>query len=148
MLKLIVNWLDSFLIGHDAIDRDHREIFTVMAEVETHIGRRDHLACLERFAHAADLIARHFEAEETLLRDLGYPGLKAHMAYHLEMMARAETVMGLCEQKLADPEDVTPCFEELIRFLIDDIIRGDLVFKSFLVECGEIAPAHQRNVGA
>lgn len=70
-------------IGIEEIDAQHRELFALLAELESFSGKgfspeaaRDALSRLSNFANV------HFAVEESLMRMLGYPDILAHVAEH------------------------------------------------------------------
>jgi hemerythrin len=73
----------KFEIGIAEIDAQHRELFSLLAEMERHSGSgytydavRDVLGRLTNYANV------HFAIEESLMRMLGYPDILAHAAEH------------------------------------------------------------------
>lgn len=84
-------WNDKYLLGVAAIDRQHRQLFDLIAELNTlvaaHAGAGEIQAVLQRFLRWAQ---SHFASEETLLSVTGHPGLAAHEREHAEFLATLE----------------------------------------------------------
>jgi hemerythrin-like metal-binding protein len=89
-------WDDKYLLGIAAIDRQHRQLFDLIAElnvlVAAHAGTGEIQAVLQRFLRWAQT---HFAAEETLLNITGYPSLAAHEQEHAEFLATLEKNLKL-----------------------------------------------------
>jgi hemerythrin len=89
-------WDDKYLLGIAAIDRQHRQLFDLIAELNTllaaHAGAGEIQAVLQRFLRWAQI---HFASEETLLNIAGYPGLAAHEREHAEFLATLEKNLKL-----------------------------------------------------
>lgn len=127
-----IQWLDTFELGVPEIDGDHRTLVRLMGSIEgaleTHQDKKDCLPLIERlFAFCED----HFRREETLLRSWGYGEVAPHMRYHRDLMDRADRIKRTCVDSTTTDSFAT-CCDELMRFLIDDVVRGDLSLKSFL----------------
>jgi len=131
-----VRWLDSFDLGVPEIDSDHRTIVKLMKLVEDSVAANyssgTTVALIDRlFAYTRD----HFRREEEMLRSLGYEDVDKHVGYHGTLMDSAEEIKEAC-MKASSPDDFQECCDELMRFLIDDVVRGDLKLKSFLQYSG------------
>ena len=74
----------------------------------------------------------HYRREEKLLREIGYPRTDEHAAYHEAQLKAAEKL----ERRLGKDDGTSrqDLAEELVAFVLADILKGDLKFKSFLVE--------------
>ena len=65
----------------------------------------------------------------------GYPNADRHKVYHAALLAKARQLKAICDGK-DDPSQAGECYAALADFLIDDIVRGDTQFKSFLGATG------------
>lgn len=79
----------------------------------------------------------HFIHEEAFLEKVEFPGLTKHKKYHEELLMQAKQVKEICEGVDKD-RDLMGCFDAMEKFLIDDILNGDLQFVSFLEYTGHI----------
>ncbi len=80
---MFLAWRDELLSGNEEIDEQHRELFhkvdTLLRAAKARRCREEigrHLWYLKRY------VRKHFNAEEKLLRSLGFPGYEAHKAQH------------------------------------------------------------------
>ena len=120
-------WLRSFEIGVTAIDDEHKQLFALAGEIPKQFANGSAIAVATFIAAAAN----HFIHEEEILSDLVYPRLKEHKKYHSDLLQRAKLLKILCDSE-HDPVRTKKCYEEVVAFLIDDILRGDVDLKSFL----------------
>jgi hemerythrin len=84
-------WDDRYRLGIAAIDRQHRQLFDLIADlnglIAVHAGAGEIQAVLQRFQRWAEM---HFAAEETLLSVTGYPGHDSHGEEHARFLATLE----------------------------------------------------------
>ena len=128
-------WSEIFELGVPEIDADHRKMFALARDVGLAIAMNDHEKCAALTAQLVALARDHFEREEGLLRGLGYYDLEEHIRYHAALLDQAEAMRQACAE-MKGQAAVEECFRNVMGFLIDDIIRGDFGFKSFLEENG------------
>lgn len=128
------DWLESFELKVPEIDGDHRAMLDLMkATRAAAAGNR------ERVEHFLDRLfavtQNHFMREETLMLRWGYPDAMMHATYHQRLLERAKAVRRACA-KTDSAEKFEACCDEMMTFLVDDIVRGDMKMKSFLESNG------------
>ncbi len=117
----LVVWQDSYALGLEEIDRQHKMLFDIMnrlwaAILDNAEGRRLN-TILEDLEHYTVL---HFTEEETFMRSIGYPDFDGHVAYHQKFVRK------LMEEKEAAHAGRTISLE-LIHFLRDWLVNHILV---------------------
>lgn len=130
-------WAEIFELGVPEIDADHRKMFALAKRVGSAVSAGDHALCAEATAEFHDFSLAHFEREEAYLRQAGYGGIDEHAEFHARLLEKAKTMRRACED-LQEGEDLADCYRQVVAFMVDDIVRGDLQFKSFLEEQGII----------
>lgn len=130
-----VEMLETFLTGHPEIDNDHRKLIDLINLVDEAISGEEYNECKQLLDSFVDFARGHFEREEKILIEIGFPDAQSHCAYHEEMLDRAENVKNLCRE-MRDQGQIQECFEEMSSFLVDDIVRGDSAFVSYMIEKG------------
>lgn len=130
-----LKWIDGWSIGVDQIDNDHRNLLRIMQETKAAIEEEDYGRCAVLLSDLIKAAKDHFSREESLLSDLGYPGLERHIKYHKELLLKAKSVEAICKG-IKERRNLEECFEGMAEFLIDDVVKGDLHFKSFLEDAG------------
>jgi hemerythrin-like metal-binding protein len=114
-------WKRVYESGHPLIDAEHRGLFKganrILAEV-----RRDGSGS-KTWAMIQDLLSEvitHFDHEEALLVERGYPEFDLHRQIHQGLLERAdELVQGL------DRNEVRP--SDLIGFLVHDVVAEHML---------------------
>jgi len=124
--------------GCGEIDGEHRALLAFIddgwrASIE---GETICLAkVLEVLASLHMRMRSHFDHEEAEMARLRYPGLREHAACHCAMLAGLNSAeVCLWETGIVDRE----ALRETFAALIDDILRADAPFKSFLYDSGRI----------
>ncbi len=123
--------MESLEIGNDTIDDAHREMVSIMRATKEAILSEDLDLSRKLLDKLIKKTIRHFKEEEKLLEKAGYDGLKKHAKFHKNLVKRIKAVKADCEN-FWSPEKLLGCFDEMTRFMVDDIVSGDLAFKSFL----------------
>ena len=89
-----VTWSQSLEIGHAEIDHQHRELFARLGGFDDALARGDRDEVAATFAFLREYALVHFEREEQLMSDAGYPRLEAHRALHRGFVARLQALAG------------------------------------------------------
>ena len=126
----------ALITGHAVIDAEHRRIIeainTIIQAAKADGEAWAFQSLLENFVA---LCAEHFRSEEAILAQARYPQLAGHTAYHEAMLAKARDVQALC--LAADsPAARLRHLEDMVGCLVDDIVRSDLTFVSYLQAAG------------
>ena len=132
-----LEWHDFLTIGVDFIDDDHKKILSIMQQVIVAINENNLDECASLLEVLIKEAKEHFKREEEYLLETKYPQLENHKVYHNELIIKAEVIKAICEG-IETEHDVKECFESMANFLIDDILRGDINFKSYLEHEGYI----------
>lgn len=102
-----IEWKDSYKIGDQAIDEQHRELFkraVYVLAATSHEGQV--ISAMRLFQY----MRTHLSHEEELMRVLQYPKLKAHAQEHQEMLRRLNILMV----KIANEDMVKADLEGLL----------------------------------
>ncbi len=130
-------WRKAFELGVPEIDEEHKRMLSVIYGIESAILAEDRPRFIRLLNEVIELSRAHFEKEEALLARLGYPDLDQHIDYHTRLLEHATETKNICEQ-LTQQEMMQKCVDDMLGFLVDDIVRGDMEFKSFLQEKGVV----------
>lgn len=131
----MLEWMSSFDTGVEAIDKDHRELFDIVVRIQGTIGRNDLEACRELVGVFLETTERHFESEEAFLSRVGYDDLDAHKEYHERLLSKGRALLENYEKGM-ERGQMIECYMDIVGLLIDDVVRGDVAFKSFMQERG------------
>lgn len=128
-----LEWLPSFNIGTEEIDRDHRQIFDIVVKIQEAIERDDLDTCSKLVENFVKTTKLHFEREIEFLARVGYEDVETHRKYHERLLSQAVKLEKNCYEEIHRGK-IVDCYSDIVGLLIDDIVRGDLEFKSFLQE--------------
>ncbi len=79
----MIGWNDSFALGVPLIDAQHKQLFTIISELNDAMLRRQGNAVLgTTLDKLLDYTAKHFSAEEQMLVSKGYFALAQHKRIH------------------------------------------------------------------
>lgn len=132
-----LEWHEFLDIGVDFIDDDHKNILHIMQKVKDAINKKNFDECAILLETLIKEARDHFTREEEYLSAAKYPQLENHKIYHNKLIIQAEETKAICEG-IETEHDLKECFEKMSEFLIDDILRGDISFKSYLEYQGYI----------
>ena len=84
---IAAGWTSDYLIGYEAIDAQHEELFNLCDEIFK--SGTDEEVC-ERFHAFRDNMKWHFNQEDVLMTFIGYPKLVEHVAMHSDLVNRLD----------------------------------------------------------
>ena len=86
---MTLEWKEAYALGHPEIDAQHKELFDLISKVAA-VQTPDQLkpVLMQLYKHTRE----HFELEEGLMRQTGFPGLTAHAGYHNALLTRLNTI--------------------------------------------------------
>ena len=126
-----LKWHDSYEIGVNFIDEDHKRLLNIILSIKDEIETGNFSKGTALLNDFIVEVKAHFSREESFLNKIHYSGLRKHKAYHKELLDKVETTKTRLED-MEEKEDVKKCFDSMARFVFDDILQGDINFKSFL----------------
>jgi len=130
-----LTFLASFAVGIAEIDNDHRRLIDLSNLIADAIEGGDFVSCDSHFADFMAQCHAHFEREERHLFASRYPEAAAHAVEHQELLRRATETREYCRQQVLHSE-AGGCYAKLIEFLVADILKADIRFKSFIEASG------------
>ncbi|MDD6212073.1 MAG: bacteriohemerythrin [Clostridiales bacterium] len=114
---MFIEFDDDLVLGDNMIDSQHRELFdkinNLLASCEKNGGK---VAAAQTLGYLADYTEFHFNAEEKLQQDIGYPGFAEHKQRHDEL----RQVVKDLEEMLADQEGPTDEFVHQVKVNVAD----------------------------
>lgn len=102
-----IEWKDSYKVGDQAIDEQHRELFKRAAYV---LAATSHEGQVISAMRLFQYMRTHLSHEDELMRRLQYPKRKAHAQEHQEMLVRLNVIL----LKIANEDLVKTDLEELL----------------------------------
>lgn len=121
-------WKPEFLIGIDAIDREHRDIFDRLLALEQGIVKREPWHVMQfLLADVGYALKFHFAVEEALLAMIGFPELEAHRQQHVKLTLELSELERKVK-KSNSPMDLVHFFEE---WFVKHVLVEDRQFVDF-----------------
>jgi len=128
----LLNWNDSYSLGNAQIDADHRRLFDLINDFHYAFILNHDRSEIARMLNALVRYSQeHFEREEHMMAERGYPGLEKHQAEHVALFETVFDLQGKFERRELRMEKETVDF--LRRWLVDHIADHDSKFAQFLV---------------
>lgn len=133
--RRFVRWDDSLSVGIEMIDQDHKKLIDLINNLQQAVyyptGEAFEKQALEELL---DYTKYHFQREEQMLQENGYPEFDEHKAQHEKMIGKVGAVMARYEK---EPEET---IEELClylrRWLLEHIAGTDQRYGPYLNERG------------
>lgn len=130
---LRVLWKDSFSVGDDVIDAQHRGFFDefnlVADALEAGLGREAVTRFYRRFVAG---LSRHFRDEEDLMAAVRFPDIDLHRTEHQALMAAVTAI----EDMLATAEsvhDLHVVVKRLFCAMVEHLVAEDMRYKSHVL---------------
>ncbi len=130
-----LEWSPTFDIGVEEIDAAHRGLFAMANDVRDALERGDRASVRRRVETFVDAMEKHFAEEEQFLARVGYSGTEEHKAYHALVLGEARRLTEASDEDL-DNASIDGCYADVLAFLLNDIVRADQQFKSYLDHIG------------
>lgn len=88
-------WKDEFDIGVDAIDKEHRRLFSIINRlfILRNEEQKNGKACEEGIRYFYEHAIRHFTDEENYMEMIGYKNLKMHKRIHKDFRERTLPIL-------------------------------------------------------
>lgn len=117
---LKVVWSSKFESGHEGIDAQHKELFDDSNEIfESILSIKTKEEQLESLMKIMDDLKEHFDYEEEVLREIGYPEVNYHAVSHMNLINSSKLFIEKFEK-----EEVEVI--EVLNFLIFEVIADHL----------------------
>ncbi len=130
---LRVQWRESFSVGDERIDAQHREFFAeierIAAAIEGGAGREAVAAFYRDFVAGLD---RHFQDEEDLLARVRFPDLDLHKAEHQALLSAVKAVEDLVAASRS-MEELHVIVKRLFCALVEHLLSEDMRYKSHVL---------------
>jgi len=128
----LLSWSNQYLIGNFTIDTEHKELFRLINAFHDHwIEKRDHKDIARVLNQLVVYTQMHFQHEEGIMEEAGYPRLEEHQAIHEAMVDTIFKLHQSIETKNSHLEMDTMKFVR--AWLVEHILQNDYLFRDFLV---------------
>lgn len=130
-----VEWHDSYSVGIEAIDNDHKKLLNLINQLQTAAHyQTDPKYEREAFDALVDYTKTHFKREEELMETHGYPTYAAHKGEHEAMIAQVNEMLQRYQAK--PHETIEEAVQFLKKWLVGHINGTDRGYSQFLRDKG------------
>lgn len=95
---MAISWHPALAVGHAEIDGQHQEMFRRADGLVEALRRADHVEAVRHFDFLGSYAAEHFDAEERLMREVGFPGYAVHKLAHDRFVRDYHALRALYEK--------------------------------------------------
>lgn len=128
-------WTDDLTVGIWEIDTQHRALFVQLEKLlDACMVGRELDEVVEMMVFLDDYVDSHFEAEERLQREAGYPEYERHRAEHLIFRATLERLKAELVKSGVTRDFVLRVNQTLIDWLKTHIRSVDAAMSEFLLK--------------
>ena len=126
-----LSWRDDYTVGIPLIDTEHQYLFRLINEFhEKCAGGDTHAKLLVMLNRLVAYAEQHFQHEEALMQEEGYPRIERHHGLHEELFS---SIFALNERVSRETSKVDA---ETLRFLktwmVEHILKEDMDIGDFL----------------
>ncbi len=135
-------WSNTFSVGVEKLDDQHKKmIHTINKLIENPDSSVNSEIVSEVLNELRQYASEHFELEEMILEEIGYPDFERHKAEHKEFRVK---LVAFCSATTAHINDVPfILFNFLNEWLVNHILQDDMKYRSYFVEKNIITPTRQ-----
>jgi hemerythrin-like metal-binding protein len=126
----------SLSIDFDAVNAEHEKLVSILNEALKIIRTEEDrsVGAVEKsLAALSAAMQAHFNHEEQEMASLGYGDLPQHKAHHARCVAKLDAT---CRSAADNQIMNKTLLDEVFDIILDDVIRADSGFKSFLYARG------------
>lgn len=141
----LAEWSDRYATGIEVIDSQHKRLFHAINRMdEAYRQGTEESAAQESLTFLARYTLEHFETEEALMREVGYPMLAYHQKEHEGLMTRILEMKAKLDTGLLTPLHGSDFAAHMANFAADwlahHINEADMGYVQFVKEKPSGAP--------
>lgn len=124
-----MKWDNSFAIGIEAIDKQHKKIFELLLAVENSVAKKDPWHILHFFlTELSEYLKFHLAVEEALLEIIRYPDHAIHCDSHARLIDQVARLQDQLKDK-ATGENLVGFFED---WFIRHVLASDRDYAAYV----------------
>ncbi len=128
----LIEWSDDFKLGEAEIDKEHWGLFALIHDLADKRAKGQDAASIEATLKAlVAYVDVHFEHEERLMQETGYPEYAEHKKIH-EALDRKVDARSLESERSPETFDCAALMEFLSNWLSQHILIIDMEFADYL----------------
>jgi len=131
--RRFVEWHDSYSVGIDTIDDDHKKLLGMINQLQTAAHYKTDKTSIEEILNGlVDYTQYHFTREEGMMRESEYPDFDEHKKQHEEMISQVNKFVD--EYRIDGTKTIEEVAMYLKTWLINHINGSDQKYAPYLKE--------------
>ena len=134
----IIEWDDSYLVGHKLLDEQHQRIAGEINELVSYCNgqktQKSHARALGLLTKIEQAISAHLKDEEVLLKEVNYPELEPHKQMHRYYTDRQSRLF----QQNITRQTIVEITGLMVVWWKNHILVEDMKFKSYFKQSGDV----------
>ncbi|PKD41427.1 bacteriohemerythrin [Methylomonas sp. BW4-1] len=110
-------WENQYLLGNEAVDQQHREIFDLANQL---VSSKDTQALAENIMLLYQHVREHFQAEEAFMKQHDYPEYQHHVQTHNVMLEKLIAFSQGIHQQKRQEIDVSGFMRDWITHMAEE----------------------------
>ena len=136
-----LEWNEGLSVQIPEIDAEHQQFLRLIYELnEAIIGRMDVEEIKKRMQSLLDDAVKHFDHEEALFREWGYPDADGHAIKHAQAVQSLNEIMGKFERGGMDYEWIYAGLK-VKEILIGHMLHEDMKYRDYCKATGILPSA-------
>jgi hemerythrin len=126
----IAVWNNRFETGIAIIDTQHRALFEAVNKLADSFKAGTSKAQVkESLDFLVKYTVEHFQTEEQIMKDMGYPKVTSHIAEHLQLVQKAQALQAKLAEGKPVTLEVSTFLADWLRHHINEVDMGYVEFK-------------------
>lgn len=126
----IAVWNSRFETGIAIIDTQHKALFDAVNRLaDSFKTGTSKTAVKEAMDFLVKYTVEHFQTEEKVMKDMGYPKLTSHMAEHAQLVSKAQELQGKIAEGKPVTMEVSKFLADWLKHHINEVDMGYVEFK-------------------
>lgn len=132
----LILWTNEYRVGVDSLDADHITLFSLINHIDdSHLSGEDQAAIGVILKVLKDRAIAHFQREERVMKERGYPDIEAHVAEHKEIVDDLEALYDAYRDR-PSADLSREIVETLSSWLEDHVLKSDMRYRPYMNTAG------------
>jgi len=125
-------WTSDYKVGVDSLDADHITIFSLINHInEAHLAGSDNQTISHILKVLMDRALAHFQREEVVMKQNGYPDFEQHVEEHREIIEDLNTLYTAYQNDMSNTLS-RAIVRILCAWLQEHILESDMRYRPYL----------------
>jgi hemerythrin len=126
----IAIWNSRFETGIAVIDTQHKALFDAVNRLaDSFKDGTSKSAVKDSMDFLVNYTVEHFQTEEKVMKDMGYPKLTSHMAEHAQLVTKAQALQAKLVEGRPVTMEVSTFLADWLKHHINEVDMGYVEFK-------------------